>query len=213
MRTFFILLVLLTLIGTTTSGLAQEQAPPFAVAHLDKDRLLNRLAELKPFQAEKGEAGPGYAFFVTKEEFRKDLIFLSPEKTDEVMRDFGMAVAFSFNDDTQLLILTQWRDPESAKRFMQVDQELWRLKDKEYKQSIKDVIYKDIEIEGGEKAQLTRKTIAQGGQKRDVTTFASAKKTYFFDCTLIGNYEDSEVKKLILQIWKIVESEVKKGQR
>jgi hypothetical protein len=213
MRHFFVLLVLLSLIGAATSGPAQEQAAPFAIAQFDKDRLLNRLADLKPFQAEKAGTVPGYAFPVTKEEFRNSLLFLSPERTDEVMNAFGIALAFSFKDNTQFLILTQWRDEKSAERFMQVEGELWRLKDEEYKKYIKEVDYKDIEIAPGEKALVTRKTLEQGGQKQDVTSFVSARKAYFFECTLMGNYESSEVKKLILQIWKIVESEAKKGTR
>jgi hypothetical protein len=211
MRTFFVLLALVTIIGATTYGQAQEQVPPFTITQFDKDRLMNKLAALKPFQPEKGGSGPGSAFAVTKEEFRKSLIFLSPEKTDEVMRDFGMAVAYSFKDNTQFLILTQWRDQKSAQRFMQVEGESWRLKDEEYKKYVKEVDYKDIDIAEGEKALVTRKTIDQGGQKLDVTTFVSARKTYFFECTLMGNYNDGEVRKLILQIWKIVESEAKKG--
>ena len=213
MRQFFILMILLALIGAATSGPAQEQTAPFAIAQFDKDRLLNRLADLKPFQAEKGGTVPGYAFPVTKEEFRNSLLFLSSERTDEVMNAFGIALAFSFKDNTQFLILTQWRDQKSAERFMQVEGELWRLKDEEYKKYIKEVDYKDIEIASGEKALVTRKTIEQGGQKQDVTTFISARKDYCFECTLMGTYENSEVKKLILQIWKIVESEAKKGQR
>jgi len=211
MRTFFVLLVLVTIIGATTYG--QAQAPPFAITQFDKDRLMNQLATLKPFRSEKGGAGPGSAFFVKQEEFRDSLLFLSPEKTDEVMKDFGMAVAFSFKDNTQFLILTQWRDQKSAQRFMQVESELWRLKDEEYKKYVKEVDYKDIDIAEGEKTLVTRKTIEQGGQKRDVTTFISARKDYFFECTLMGSYNDSEVRKLILQIWKIVEAEAKKGMR
>ena len=212
MRHFFVLMILLALIGAATAGLAQEQAAPFALAQFDKDRLLNRLADLKPFQAEKTGSVPGYAFPVTKEEFRNSLLFLSSERTDEVMEAFGIALAFSFKDNTQFLILTQWRDQKSAERFMQVEGELWRLKDEEYKKYIKEVDYKDIEIASGEKALVTRKTLEQGGQKQDVTSFVSARKAYFFECTLMGNYEDKEVKKLILQIWKIVESEIKKGK-
>jgi hypothetical protein len=213
MRKYFILLAVVSIIGASAYAQVAEQAAPFAVAQLDKDRLLNRLAELKPFQAEKGGTVPGYAFPVTREEFRNSLLFLSPERTDGVMKDFGMAIAFSFKSNTQFLILTQWRDQKSAESFMQIEGELWRLKDEEYKKYIKEVDYKDIEIAEGEKALVTRKTIEQGDQKQDVTSFASARKAYFFECTLMGTYESSEVKKLILQVWKIVESEVKKGQR
>jgi hypothetical protein len=213
MRHFFVLLVSLSLIGATTSGLAQEQAAPFAVAQLDKDRLLNRLADLKPFEAEKGGKVSGYAFPVTKEEFRNSLLFLSSERTDEVMKAFGMALAFSFKDNTQFLVLTQWRDLASAKNFMAVRDELWRLTDEKYRSYIKDVTYEQLDIGAGEKALLTRKTIEQGGRKQDVTTFISVRKDYFFECTLMGTYESSEVKKLILQIWKIVESEDKKGMQ
>jgi hypothetical protein len=213
MKHFFVLLVLLTLIGATTPGQAEEQAAPFTIAQFDKDRLLDRLADLKPFQAEKGGAVPGYAFPVTREEFRNSLLFLSPERADEVMNAFGMALAFLFKGNTQFLIFTQWRDQKSAEHFMQVEGELWRVKDEEYKKYIKEVDYKDIEITAGEKALVARKTLEHGGQKQEVTSFVSARKAYFFECTLMGNYEISEVKKLILQIWKIVESEAKKVQR
>ena len=213
MRHFFVLLVLLSLIGATTSGPAQEQAAPFAVAQFDKDRLLNRLADLKPFQAEKAGTVPGYTFPVTKEEFRNSLLFLSPERTDEVMDAFGMAVGCLFKDKNQLLTLTQWRDDGSAKNFMQVRYELWHLTDEQYRSHIKNVNYEELDIGEGEKVLLTRKTLEQSGQRQDITMFISARKAYFFECTLMGNYESSEVKKLILQIWKIVESEAKKGTR
>jgi hypothetical protein len=213
MKTFFVFLILLAIIGGATYGQAQDQAVSFAVTPFDRDQVLSRLAVLKPFQSGKGGGGSGYALSVTKEEFRKSLIFLPPEQTDAVMKDFGMAAAFSFKDDTQFLIITQWRDDESAKRFMGVEQESWRLKDKEYKQNIKDVTYTEIEIEKGEKASLTRRTLEQSGHKLDVTTFISARKNYFFECNLIGKYEDDEVKKFVSQIWKIVEAEVKKGTR
>jgi hypothetical protein len=213
MRKCFILLAVMSIIGASAYARGAEQVAPFAAAQLDKERLLNRLADLKPFQAEKEGLGAGSAFPVTREEFKNSLLFLSPERTDEVMNAFGMAIAFSFKSNTQFLILTQWQDQKSAEHFMQVEGELWRLKDEEYKKYIKQVDYKDIEIAEGEKALVTRKTIEQGGQKQDVTSFVSARKAYFFECTLMGTYESSEVKKLILQIWKIVESEAKKGQR
>jgi hypothetical protein len=213
MRKIFCLLASLTIIGTAAYGQVQEQAPPFAMAQFDKDQLLSRLATLKPFLSENGKAGMGYAFSVTKEEFRNSLLFLAPEKVNEVMNDFGMALAFSFKDNTQFLVLTQWRDSESAENFMKVRDELWRLTDEKYQSHIKNVTYEPLDIGEGEKALLTRKTIEQGGQKQDVTTFISVRKEYFFECTLMGNYDDSEVKKLVLQIWKIVEAEQKKGAR
>jgi hypothetical protein len=213
MKKFFILLVLVTIIGAAAYVQCEEQAPPFAVTQFDKDRLLNRLAALKPFQSEKGGTGPGSALFVKQEEFRNSLLFLSPEKADAVMKDFGMAVAFSFKDNTQFLILTQWRDQGSAKNFMQVRDELWRLTDEKYKSHIKNIDYEELEIAKDEKALLTRKTIEQGNQKQDVTTFISERKDYFFECTLMGSYNDSDVQKLVLQIWKIVESEAKKGKQ
>ncbi len=213
MRKFFILLAAVSIIGASAYVRGAEQTALFAVDQLDKDRLLNRLADLKPFQAEKGGTVSGYAFPVTREEFRNSLLFLSPERTDEVIKAFGMAVAFSFKENTQFLILTQWRDSEAAKNFMKVRDELWRLTDEKYKSSIKNVEYEPLDLEKGEKALVTRKTIEQGGQKQDVTSFVSARKAYFFECTLMGAYENSEVKKLILQIWKIVESEAKKGKR
>ncbi|OGP55423.1 MAG: hypothetical protein A2Y65_12480 [Deltaproteobacteria bacterium RBG_13_52_11] len=213
MRKILCLLVLLTIIGAAAYGQAQEQAPPFAIAQFDKDRLLNQLAVLTPFLSEKGGAGLGYAFSVKKEEFRDSLALLAQEKTEEMMKDFGMAVAFSFKDNTQFLVLTQWRDHETAKKFIRMRDELWRLTDEKYKSHIKNVAYEELEIAKDEKALLTRKTIEQAGQKQDVTTFVSARKDLFFECTLMGNYNDSDVKKLVLQIWKIVESEAKKGSR
>ena len=107
----------------------------------------------------------------------------------------------------------QWKADESAKEFMQLRYELWRLTDKKYQKFLKKVVYGDIDITKDEKALLTRKTIQQGEQKQDVTTFMSARGKYLFECTLIGGYSDSTVKKLILQIWKIIESEKKKGPR
>jgi len=213
MRTIFCILIILVTICAAASGPSGEPVSSFAVAQLDKDRLLNRLAELKPFQAEKGGLGAGSSFPVTKEEFRNSLLFLSPERTDEVMKDFGMAVGFLFKDKNQLLTLTQWRDHGSAKNFMQVRYELWHLTDDEYRGHLKNVNYEELDIGEGEKVLLTRKTLEQSGQRRDITMFISVRKAYFFECTLMGAYESSEVKKLILQIWKIVESEVKKGQR
>jgi hypothetical protein len=212
MRKFFVLLALVTIIGAAAYAQCEEQAPPFAITQFDKDRLLNRLAALKPFQPEKGGADLGSAFFVGQEEFKDSLLFLSPEKTDEVMKDFGMAVGFLFKDKNQLLTLTQWRDHGSAKNFMQVRDELWRLTDEQYQRHIKNVEYEELDIGDGERVLLSRKTLEESGQK-DITMFISARKTYFFECTLMGSYNDSELKKLILQIWKIVESEAKKGMR
>jgi hypothetical protein len=96
---------------------------------------------------------------------------------------------------------------------MKVRDELWHLTDGKYQSYIKNVQYEALDIAEGDKALLTRKTLEQSGQKQDVTTFISARKDYFFECTLMGSYEGSEVKKLILQIWKIVEAEAKKGKR
>jgi len=213
MRQFFVLLGLLTLIGTAIYGQAQEQAPPFAVTRFDKDQLLNRLAVLKPFQTEKGKTGAGYAFAVTAEEFKKSLLLLPPEKTDEVMKSFGMALAFSFKENTQFLVLAQWRDGDAAKNFMKMRNELWRLTDEKYRGYLKNVAYESLDTGEGEQVLLTRKTIEQGSQKQDVTTFISARNAYFFECTLMGNYENDEAKKLVVQIWKIIESEAKKVQR
>ena len=208
MRKFLVLFVLLGLIGLATTAHAQEQAPAPAVASFDKDRLLERLADVKPFQSEKGGAGSGYAFFVKKEEFRESLLFLSPEKVDGVMKDFGMAVAFSFKDNTHFLILTQWRDNGKDLLgicLMKVRDEQWRLTDAAYKQYISGIDYKELDIAADTKALVTRKTISQTGQRQPVTTFVSARKDYFFECTLLGMLPDDEVKKLIVRLWKIIE--------
>jgi hypothetical protein len=211
MKIFMIFFIILAFVCPAVYGQSEKQPAPSAAALIDKDKLLERLAVLKPFQSEKGGPGLGYAFFVTKEEFKESLLFLAKEKVDAVMNDFTMAVAFSFKDNTQFLILTQWRDNDAAKRFMTIAGELWRLKDKEYKQYITAVDYEELDITTGEKALVTRKTISQAGQKQAVTTFISARKDYFFECTLLGTFPDNELKKLIVQIWKIIEPFTKKG--
>lgn len=209
MKKILCLLVILAAMCTAAYGQGGEGTSTSTAFQLDQDRLLNRLAGLKPFKPEKGEPGPGYAFVVTPEEFRKSLLFLSEEKADEVMKDFVGAAGFSFKDNSQFLMLTQWQDPASAQAFMKVEEELWRLKDKQYQQYITKVVYEEIDVAKDEKALLTQKTIEQAGQRHDATTFVSARGNYLFECTLIGNYKDSAVKKLILQIWKIIESEEK----
>jgi hypothetical protein len=213
MKIFIILFIILAFVSPSAYGQPEKQTAPAATTPIDKEKLLEQLAVLKPFQSEKGGAGLGYAFFVTKEEFKDSLLFLVQEKVDAVMDDFGMAVAFSFRDNTQFLILTQWRDNEAAKRFMTIAGELWRLKDKEYKQYITAVDYEELDITTGEKALVTRKTISQAGQKQEVSTFISTRKDYFFECTLLGTLPDKEVKKLIVQAWKIIEPFTKKASR
>jgi rRNA-processing protein FCF1 len=213
MKTLIVLLVLIVSICTAAYGQVEETSSQSSAFHFDQDQLLDRLATLKPFTPDKGEPEPGYAFFVQQEEFRNSLIFLAKEKVDEVMEDFVNAVAFSFKDDTQFLMLTQWKDQESARKFMRVENELWRLKDEKYQHYIQEVVYEEIDIAKDEKALLTRKTLKQSEQKQNVTIFVSARKNYLFECTLIGKYQDSEVKKLILQIWKIIKSEEKRGAR
>ena len=215
MRRIFCLLVILATLctvayGQDEEGGAQSPAPAF---QFDQDQLLIRLATLKPFKPDKDQSLPGYTFVVTQEDFRSSLNFLAEERVDQIMENFGVAVAFSFKNDTHFLILTQWQDHESAKQFMQIEQELWRFKDKAYQEYIKRVVYEEIDVADDEKALLTRKTLAQAGQKQNVTTFVSARKNTFFECTLIGDYSDREVKKLILQIWKHIESEVKEADK
>ena len=107
MKIFTILFIVLVFVCPSVYGQSEKQAAPTATAPIDKEQLLERLTALKPFQSEKGGAGLGYAFFVKKEEFKDSLLFLAQEKVDAVMNDFSMAVAFSFKDNTQFLILTQ----------------------------------------------------------------------------------------------------------
>jgi hypothetical protein len=213
MKQFCVLLVAIASICTAAYGQVEETPSQSSAFHFDQDQLLDRLATLKPFKPEKGETNSGYAFAVTQEDFRNSLMFLSKEKIDEVMGDFVSAVAFSFKDNTQFLMLTQWQDQEAAQKFMKVENELWRLKDEKYQHYIQEVVYEEIDIAKGEKALLTRKTLKQAEQKQNVIIFVSARENHLFECTLIGRYRDSEVKKLILQIWKIIESEEKKGKR
>jgi hypothetical protein len=211
MKTFLILFVACALICTSAYCQVEEgdsQSPSF---HFDQDQLFSRLAAIKPFKTGQGEnEQAGHSFLVTQEQFRKSLIFLAKERVAEVMEKFGSAMAFSFRDNTQLLMLTQWQDQEAAQQFMRIEDELWRLKDEAYKKNITKVVYKEIDITKDEKALLTRKKIQQGEQKKNVTTFVAARGNYLFECTLIGGYSDSKVKKLILQIWEIIESEEKK---
>jgi len=209
MRKILCLLVMLATICTAAYGQDDERASSSTAFQIDHDRLLNRLADLKLFKPVKGESEAGNAFVVTSEEFRKSLLFLSEEKADEVMESFVGAAGFSFKDNSEFLMLTQWKDPTSVQGFMKVEEELWRLKDKEYQQYLKEVVYEEIDITKDEQALLTRKQIEHGGQRHDATTFVSARGNYLFECTLIGTYNDKEVKKLILQIWKIIESEEK----
>jgi hypothetical protein len=218
MRIFMILFIILAFVCPSVYGQSEKQTAPGATAPIDKEQLLERLAALKPFQSEKGGPGLGYALFASKEEFKESLLFIPRDKADAVMKDFGMAVMFVFKerdkDNTQFLILTQWQDNEAAKRFMAIAGELWRLKDKEYKQYITAVDYEELDIAADEKAQVTRKMIAPvGQQKQALTTFISARKDYFFECTLLGSIPGNEVKKLIVQLWKIIEPFTRKGSR
>jgi hypothetical protein len=216
MKTFFIIAVTVSFICTAAYGQGDKGASQTTAFPFDQDQLLKRFSALTPFKTEKGEyEQAGYSFLVTQKDFRSSLTLLikEKEKIDEIMAQFDSAAAFAFKDGTQLLTLMQWVDDESAKHFMQLRYELWRLTDEEYKKFIKKVVYEEIDITKDEKALLTRKTIQQGGQKQDVTTFVSARGEYLFECTLIGEFTDREVQKLTLQIWKIIESEEKKGTR
>jgi hypothetical protein len=212
MKQFCVFLVTIITICLAAYGQGEEGASQSTAFHFDHDQVLKRLADLKPFKSDQGEYEQARdSFLVTQEDFRSSLILLSQERADEIMKDFSSAMAFSFRDNTQFLMLTQWQDQEAAHMFMKVEDELWRLKDKEYQQFLKKVVYKEIDITKDEKALLTRKTIQQGKQKQDVTIFVAARGQYLFECTLIGGYTDREVKKLILEIWKIIKSEEKKG--
>jgi heme-degrading monooxygenase HmoA len=204
---------MLVFICTAAYGQVEEGASPSATFQFDHDQLLSRFANLKPFKPGRDERELGYAFVVTQEDFKNSLIFLPKEKIDEVMEGFVRAVAFSFKGNTQFLMLTQWKDREAAQDFIKVEDKSWRLKDEKYKQYIKKVEYKEIDVAKDERALLTRKTIEQARQRHDATTFVSARGNYLFECTLVENYKDKEVKKLILQIWEIIESEEKKGAR
>jgi hypothetical protein len=216
MKQFIILFVAVAFICIAAYGQGEEGASQSKAFPFDHEQVLYRLAALKPFKIAKEEfEQAGYSFLVTQEEFRNSLMLLikKKEKVDEIMASFDTAAAFAFKGDTQLLTLMQWADDESAHRFMQLRFELWRLTDEEYKQFLKKVAYEEIVITKDEKALLTRKTIQQGGQQQDVTTFVSARGKYVFECTLIGGFTDREVKKLTIQIWEIIESEEKKGAR
>jgi len=214
MKTLFMLFVAVAFICTAAYGQVEEGASQSTAFHFDHGKVLNRFAALKPFKSDQGEYEQARdSFLVTQEDFRSSLILLSQERADEIMKDFGSAMAFAFRDNTQFLMLTQWQDHEAAQQFMRIEDELWRLKDKEYQQFLKKVVYEEIDITKDEKALLTRKTIQQGERKQDVTIFVSARQKYLFECTLIGGYTDREVKTLILQIWDIIESEEKKGTR
>ena len=216
MKQFIVLLVAIITFCTAVYGQVEEGASQPTALNFDEDQLLDRLAAIKPFKPEEGETSSGYAFVVTQEQFRNSLILLikEKEKVDEVMADFVSAVALPFKDNTQLLTLTQWKDQESAKKFMQLRYELWCLTDEKDPSLITNVMYQEIDIAKGEKALLTRKTLVQTGkQKYPTTSFLSSRKHYVFECNLIGNYGDQEVKKIILQIWKIIKSEEKRGAR
>ena len=216
MKTLYILFVAVAFICTTAYGQIEEGGAQPTAFHFDHEQVLNRLAALKPFKTEKGEyEQEGHSFLVTQEDFRSSLVLLIKEqaKIDEIMANFRNAFAFSFKSGTKFLTLTQWIDPEAAKNFMNLRYELWRLTDEKDPSLIIDVQYQEIDLLKDEKALLTRKTLGQDEQKYPTTSFLSSRNNYVFECNFIGNYNDKEVKKIILQIWKIIESEEKKGTR
>jgi hypothetical protein len=216
MKQFIVLLVVFTSICTAAYGQGEEGTSQSPAFHFDHGQVLDRLATLKPFKTEKGEyEQEGSSFLVTQEDFRSSLVLLIKEqaKIDEIMANFRNAFAFSFKSGTKFLTLTQWIDPEAAKNFMNLRYELWRLTDEKDPSLIIDVQYQAIDLIKDEKALLTRKTLGQDEQKYPTTSFLSSRKNYVFECNFIGNYNDQEVKKIILQIWKIIESEEKKGAR
>jgi hypothetical protein len=216
MKTFSIFFIVIVCICTAVYGQGEEGVSQPTAFHFDQDQLLKRLTDLKPFKPEKGEyKQEGYTFLVTQEDFRSSLVLLINEqaKIDEIMAHFRNAFAFSFKSGTKFLTLTQWIDPEAAKKFMYLRYELWRLTDEKDPGLIIDVQYQEIDLVKDEKALLTRKTLRQNEQKYPTTSFLSSRNNYVFECNFIGNYNDKEVRKIILQIWKIIESEEKKGAR
>jgi hypothetical protein len=215
MKQFIFLLVVIITFCTTVYGQVEEGVSQSQAFHFDQDQLLNHLAALEPFKPEKGGEQEGSSFLVTQEDFRSSLVLLTKEqaKVDEIMINFRNAFAFSFKSGTKFLTLTQWIDHEAAKNFMNLRYELWRLMDEKDPSLVKDVQYQEIDLIKDEKALLTRKTLGQDEQKYPTISFLSSRKNYVFECNFIGNYNDQEVKKIILQIWKIVESEEKKGKR
>ena len=216
MRIIGILFMVVAFICTAAYGQAEEATSQPTAFQFDQDQLLNRLADLKPFKSEKGEfEQERSSFLVTREDFRSSLALLIKEQTkiDEIMANFRNAFAFSFKGGTKFLTLTQWTDPEAAKKFMNLRYELWRLTDEKDPSLIIDVQYQEIDLLKDEKALLTRKTLGQDEKKYPTTSFLSSRKNYVFECNFIGNYNDQEIKKIILQIWEIIESEEKKGVR
>ncbi len=199
--------VSLFIMALTPLGFGAEAGPQ--VIAVDADRLLENLGEVKPFKTEGGES-PGYSFTVSTDEFRSSLLFLPAEQTDEVMKGFVGALAFSFKENTQFLMLTQWVDHTAADGFKKVEQDLWRLKDKEFQKFLKNVDYGEITVSRDEKAFLSRKVIDYGGQQYEATTFVTSRGDYLIECTLIGSYTDKEIKGIITQIWKAVERAKKK---
>jgi hypothetical protein len=96
MRNIFCLLFILATLCTAAYGQEEEGASqsPAPALQFDQDQLLIRLATLKPFKPDKGQFQPGDAFVVNQEDFRSSLSFLSEEKVDQIMENFGIAVAF-----------------------------------------------------------------------------------------------------------------------
>ena len=216
MKQFIFLMVAIITRCTAAYGQVGEGVAQSPAFQFDQDQLLNRLADLKPFKPEKGEIEQEQSsFLVTREDFRSSLALLIKEQTkiDEIMANFRNAFAFSFKGGTKFLTLTQWTDPEAAKKFMNLRYELWRLTDEKDPSLIIDVQYQEIDLLKDEKALLTRKTLGQDEKKYPTTSFLSSRKNYVFECNFIGNYNDQEIKKLILQIWKIIKSEDKGGTR
>ena len=179
MKTFGILFMVVACICIAAYGQVEEGVSQPTAFQFDQDRLMNRLADLKPFKSEKGEfEQERSSFLVTREDFRSSLALLIKEQTkiDEIMANFRNAFAFSFKGGTKFLTLTQWTDPEAAKKFMNLRYELWRLTDEKDPSLIIDVQYQEIDLLKDERALLTRKTLGQDEKKYPTTSFLSSRK-------------------------------------
>lgn len=175
---------------------------------INEERLLRRLIDIKPFQT----AGPGHAFAIAKEGFAASLAFFPPERRDQVMDGFEMAVAFQFGERGHFLVVSAWRDEQTARLFAEGEGEAWRERDEEYRKHIRGVEYRDIEVAKGERGFWIKKRIEQEGETREVTTLLATRGVWSIECTLMGGYEEREIKSLLQQIWKAIEGETKRGR-
>jgi hypothetical protein len=201
MQRFLCLWVLLVL-GFAFHVQAAEHPPK----PMNKERLLSQLARLRPFMPERGMPEKGRSRDLSKDHLRQGMRGLPRERVDRETAGYVGGAIFLFNGGRQILAVMQWKTHGSAARFMKVENELLRLKDKTPAYGVVQSTYRFIPITKSEKALICRKTLQRRGRKHQLTTFVAVRKT----CLLEGNflariYEDQTLRGIIADIWKAVQ--------